>query len=156
MTAVQTTGAMSGFDMYLAYSTDGATWVDCSGNNNSVKVDGGVRQTGSTHTFLGDTPLIKGGKRDPITVTFRAVYTEKATEIYTIAKTAYEAGSAMYLRWSPGGGDAGDLGYTTDRGYVKNPPYPGGEAAGGDPLLVEVVLETPKITQSTIGSLGWL
>jgi hypothetical protein len=152
---VQTTGSMSGFDMLLEYSTTGTSWVDCSGNTNSVKVDGGARQTGAVHTFLGDTPLIKGGKRDPITVTFRAVYSEKATELYTIAKTAYEAGSALYLRWSPGGGDAGDLGYTTGSGIVKNAPYPGGEAAGGDPLMVEVVLECASITQSTIGSAGW-
>jgi hypothetical protein len=141
--------------MYVGYSTAGSTYTEASGGSNSIQVSGGERTTGAAYTFDGDTPIIKGGKRAPITVTWRGIYSPDADEIFSVAQTAYEAGSAFYLRWSPGGGDAGDLGYTTSQGTVINPPYPGGTADTPDPILVEVVLHVGSITQSTIGTAPW-
>jgi len=151
----QTTGAMAATGMYVGYSTAGVTYTECSGSSNSVEVSGGERTTGTAFTFDGDTPILKAGKRGPITVTVRGVYTPDADELYAVAKTAYEAGSAFYFRWSPGGGDAGDLGYTTGAGIIKNAPYPGGEVDSGDPILIEVQLECATVTAATIGTAGW-
>jgi hypothetical protein len=151
----QTTSGMSGANMYVGWSTDNSTFTDISGSSNSVEVTGGERITGVAYTFDGDTPILKAGKRGPITATVRGVYTEHANQLYTVAKTAYEAGTVIYVRWSPGGGDAGDFGYTTAAAYVKNPPYPGGAAESGDPILTEVQVECVLVTQSTIGTAGW-
>jgi hypothetical protein len=151
----QTTGGMSANAMYVGLSTDNATWVDVSGYANAVQVSGGERQTGEAFTFDGNTPIVKYGKLGFLTVTITGVYTESASYLYGMSKTAYEAGSALYARWSPGGGDSGDYGYTTSVGTVVNPVYPMGSAETPDPLLCEVVLNVGSITQSTIGTAGW-
>jgi len=151
----QTTGGMSAFELYVGFSTDGSTWTEVSGAANSVEVSGGERVTGSVPTFTGDTMILKRGKRGTITVTVRGVYSPDADEVYALAKTAYEDGTPLYVRWSPGGGDAGDLGYTTSSGIVKNAPYPGGDASSGDPILTEVQVECSYVTQATIGTTPW-
>ena len=151
----QTTGGMSANAMYVGLSTDNSSWTDVSGYANSVQVSGGERQTGEAFTFDGNTPIVKYGKLGFLTVTITGVYTEEASKLYALAKAAYEAGSALYARWSPGGGDSGDYGYTTSVGTVVNPVYPMGGADTPDPILVEVVLNVGSITQSTIGTAGW-
>jgi hypothetical protein len=138
----------------VGVSANGSSWTDVSGSSNTVEVAGGERATGAAYTLSGDVPIIKAGKRGPITVTVRGVYSETATELFASALAAYEATALYYVRWSPGGGDAGDFGYTCN-GYVKSPPYPGGDGASGDPVLCELVIETAQVTKSTIGSAGW-
>lgn len=154
--AAQTTGAMSAYDLYVGVSAAGSTFTNVSGSTVSVEVSGGERATGSTPTFYSDTPILTAGKRGPLTVTIRGVYSADADELYALAKTQYEtAGGTFYVRWSPMGGDAGDIGYTTSKGIIKNPPYAGGDAASGDPILVEVQVECASVTASTIGTAGW-
>lgn len=151
----QTTGGMSPTNMYVGISADNSSWTDVSGYANSVEIDGGERQTGNVFTFDGDTAIIKAGKRDPITVTVRGVYTEASAQFYDKVMAAYIAGSSFYVRWSPGGGDSGDLGYTTSEGIVKNAPYPAGATDDAAPILVELVLECSSITEAAIGTAGW-
>ncbi|MFA6271162.1 MAG: hypothetical protein WC657_08215 [Candidatus Paceibacterota bacterium] len=148
----QTTGGMSANDMYVGVSTDGSTWYDVSGSVGSVLPSGGERQSGEAFTFDGNTPIVKYGKLGYMTVTLRGVYTPDADELYAKAIAAYEAGSAFYARWSPAGGDAGDIGYTTSVGTVVSHVYPGGEASTPDPILIEVVLHVGSITKSVIGT----
>jgi len=151
----QTTGGMSPTNMSVWTSPDGSTWTDVSGYANSVELDGGERETGNAYTFDGDTAIIKAGKRAPITVTVRGVYTETADEFYDEVVDAYEAGTDFYIRWSPGGGDAGDLGYTTSAGIVKNAPYPTGATDDATPVMTELVLECSSVTEAAIGTAGW-
>jgi len=157
MTASQATGGMSAVDVYVALSTDGTTWVDVSGDVNSVQTSGGERVTGSVHTFAGDFPILKAGKKGPITVTIRGVYTEDSPHLQSYLQAAYDAtgGSSLYARWSYGGGDAGDFGYTTGVGIVKGKPYPDADSESGDPIMTELVLECAVVTKSTIGTAGW-
>ena len=150
----QTTGGMSGKDLMVGLGTDGSTYTDVSGYANSVKISGGERETGNAFTFDGDTSIIKAGKRGPMTVTVRGVYTETASQFYDLAQTAYEAGTAFYVRWSPGGGDAGDSGFTAGAGIVTGVPYPSAEA-DGEPILVQCVIEVAVITEAVIGTAGW-
>lgn len=157
MTDTQTTGAMSAVDMYVGLSADGTTWVDVSGTANSVQVSGGERVTGAAYTFVGDGPIIKSGKKGPITITARAVYDENSLNFYQKVLTAYDTagGGACYIRWSPGGGDSGDFGYSSSVGVVKSCVYPSGDVTSGDPILCEVVIECATVTKSTIGTAGW-
>lgn len=151
----QTTGGMSANAMYVGLSTDNSSWTDVSGYANSVVPGGGERKTGEAFTFDGDTPIIKAGKRGALEFTISGVYTEETNKFYAMAKAAYEAGSSLYARWSPGGGDSGDYGYTTSAGIVVNQPYPSGSSDNGDPILIEVTLRFATLTQSTIGTAGW-
>ena len=143
----QSTTAISGKDLAVEQSVDGSTWVDVSGEATKISVSGGERITGSVHTADGDTPILKAGKRNPITVTLEAVYTETGDEAYDDANDAYEGASAHYLRWFPAGTTAANLKYTTAAGIVKNPVYPDIDPSSGDPVLVTIVLETTLITE---------
>ena len=126
----QATGGMSFASHYVGFSANGSAWTDVSGYSNSVSVSGGERVTGTAYTADGDTAIIKNGKRQPLTVTVRIVYTETSSQAYDMAKDAYEVagGGPFYVRWSPGGGDAADLGFTSSLGVVKTALYPQGSA----------------------------
>ena len=123
----QTTGGMSPQNMYVGFSTDGSSWTEVTGSANSVEVSGGERESGSARTFGTTTPITKYGGKAPLTVTVRGVYSEDADEAFRLAQAAYDGDTAFYVRWSPGGGDAGDYGYTTGAGQVMSP------LAGYDP-----------------------
>ena len=151
----QTTSGMSYAAAYLGHSTDGAAWTEISGHQVSIEISGGERSTGVVYTTDGDTGIIKAGKRAPLMVTANVVYTETADEPYDESNDAYEGGSDYYLRWSPGGGAASDLGYTTSAGIVKQAVYPVGDAESGEPIVVSIVLECASVTESTIGTAGW-
>ena len=148
----QATGVQSFSDAYVEFKPANlGIWVDASGWGSSVAVDGGDRQTGWAYTFDGDVAVGGVGKREPRTVTIRTIYTEGAADPWKYAWDAYRNNQIMQVRWSPKGGDANEKRYTTDATYsfVKNCPPPGGEAGSGDPMAVEIVVETADITQDT-------
>jgi hypothetical protein len=146
----QTTAGISWKDCKFEGSPDNSNWADFSGFASSITADGGERATGVKYTFDGDVAILRSAKRGPLTVTVNIVYTEGAAGPTEVIRAIYEAGSDYYLRWSPKGGDQAEFLFTTDAGVVKNPLYPGGEAESGDPVMVDIVLETPKITKSAV------
>jgi hypothetical protein len=137
-------------DALIEISTDGSVWTDISGFAGSVSRGGGQRNTGEAYTADGDTAIVKGGKRQPVDVSVIIVYTEETTPPYDTVRAAYEAGSDMYVRWSPNGGDSGDEQYTTDAGIVTDCPEPVGSVESGDPLVIQFTVRTPKVTKSTV------
>ena len=146
----QTTGGISFKDVKAETSPDNSNWTDISGFASSVTVDGGERATGVKYTFDGDTAILRSAKRGPLTVTMNIAYTEGASDPTEVIRAIYEAGSDYYLRWSPKGGDSSEFLYTTDAGIIKQPLYPGGEAESPEPVMVNIVLETPKVTKSAV------
>jgi hypothetical protein len=146
----QTTNQMSMRNCKIEISTNGSTWTDIGGFANEVVWDGGERITGSAHTFDGDKPVQTVGKQEMKTATLKVLYTEGASDPAVVAQTAYDNASALYARWSPKGGLSGQKMYTTDAGIVKKPVYPQGEAGSGDPIAIEIEIETPGITPSTV------
>jgi hypothetical protein len=134
----QTTHAISGRNCYAALSTDGVNFVDISGFANAVGPDGGERLTGKAYTADTDYSIITSGKRDGITVKVKVVYTEVAVDPYAVVKAAYESATPLYLRWSPAGGDFGNVTFTTAPGFVTTLPYVGvADVANGEALTVE-------------------
>lgn len=146
----QTTAAISFADCKVEGSPDGSNWTDFSGFASSVAIDGGERTTGIKYTFDGDICILRSAKRGPLTMTVSVAYTEGAAGPTEVIRAIYEAGSAYYLRFSPKGGDQAEFLYTSAAGVVKNPLYPGGEAESGDPVMVDIILETPSITKSAV------
>ena len=157
MTDVQSTGAMNSVDVYVGVSTDGSTWADVSGTASSIQVSGGERMTGAAYTFVGDTPIMKRGKKGPIQITFRAVYDENSLNSFQKLLTSYDTagGGDFYIRWSPGGGDSADFGYTSSVGTIKSCVYPSADVNSADPIMVEAVIECGAVTKSVIGTAGW-
>ena len=146
----QTTGAISFGDCKVETSPDNSDWTDISGFSSTVTLDGGERATGIKFTFDGDTAILRAGKRGTLTVTINLAYTEGASDPVEVVRAIYEAGSDFYVRWSPKGGDEAEFLYTSDAGIVKNPLYPGGDAESPDPVMIPLVLETPKVTKSAV------
>jgi len=146
----QTTGGISFKSNKIEISTNGTTWADISGFANSVSVDGGDRQTGEAYTYDGDTAIIAIGKREPVEVTVRVVYTEGTGDPFETVRAAYEGGTNLYVRWSPKGGTAGNFQFATGAGYVTAFGYPVGEAGSGDPVLVEFTVMAASITKSAV------
>ena len=146
----QSTGALSGVNAQIETSTDGAAWTDISGSSNKVEPGGGDRQSGESYTFDGDTALITAGKREPIEITLSFVYTEIALEAWLKAEAAYLAGTAYYVRYSPGGGDSGDFLYTSTPGIITSFAYPEVDTEEAAPIMAEMTVKVPSLTRSTI------
>ena len=151
----QTTDAKSFVAATVEYNTTGTTWTAFSGFGASVEVSGGDRNVGEGYTFDGDTPILRAGKRTPVDVTIRFVYTEGASDPYELFLTEYEtAGGGMCnIRYSVGG-TSGDYLFTSntaaDGTHLMTMPYPGGEAEPGDPVYIEAVWRTTHLTQGTV------
>lgn len=146
----QTTGGISFKANKIEQSTDGSNWTDISGFSNTVEVDGGERAVEEFFTFDGDTPIISSGKRSMLEVKVKIVYTEGASDPQEVYRAAYEAGTAMYYRWSPKGGSGGQFRYTTSAGVPITPPYPGGDAGSAETVAIEQSINCASITKAAI------
>lgn len=142
----QTTAGMSFIQAIVFVSPDGSTWTDVSGHGASVAVSGGERATGEQHTFDGDTPVVKAGKRASLDVTVRFIYTETASDPFDICQTAYEAaGGVLHTQWRP---LTGGNWFKTGAGIITSLLYPGGEAGAGDVVMSEFVNKCASITDA--------
>lgn len=130
-------------------STDGTTWVDVSVDANMVTVDGFDLETEGTPVFGQGKRLQTVGNFELGTVTVRALYAESTNSAWGMANTAFEGRSGLYVRFSPKGGTTGQYRFTSDLGYVKSPVWPSGES-NASPIMPEISIETPWLTQSTI------
>jgi hypothetical protein len=131
------------------------SWTDISGEAQSL---GGTEQTrisGEAYTLTGDTAIVGGGKREPMELAAVIVYTETDTEAYERARTAFEAtgcGGSVCLRWSPGGGDAGDERITTPAGILVSFTYPPMDASAGGPIMAGFTLKVASTSTAVIAS----
>jgi len=150
----QTTTAMAFKDAYISWSTAGGSTTfignDASGETNSLTLSGFERNHGTAFTADGDTPVIKAGKRNEGTISINALYESGVAGFVSKAQTAYEAGSAMYIRWAPAGATAANIGYTSSVGIVKNFTYPTGEVGGGEPIAISIDVVCATITQAAL------
>lgn len=129
------------------YDSSAGSWTDISSHGASIAVSGGERATGTQHTFDGDVPILKAGKRGTLEITCRYVYTEEAAGPFEALRTNYELpGGAMQIRYTPTG--SGFMFSSGSDGICKNFKYPEGEAGDGVVVMGEFVVETPQITKS--------
>ena len=143
----QTTASLSWVAARVFVSPDGSTWTDVSGHGASVAVSGGERAVGSQNTMDGDTPIIKGGKRGPVQLTVRYVYTEEAADPFEILRTQHDAGAGvLYAQYTPV--EPGGFWFKTGAGVLKKPGYPGGDAGSGDIVMSEFVMTCAALTKA--------
>ena len=146
----QTTGGLSMAIAKLEFSSNNSDWTDISGTSGNVQGTDQSRQSGEGYTFDGDTAIVTAGKREPMELQFDVVYTEGTAEAWELIRPYFEAGSAVYFRWSPKGGDSTEFQYTGDAGYITSFPYPAGDAASGDPIMGTWTYKTPKVTKAAV------
>lgn len=162
----QTTDAVSMADGDLEYSTNASAWTSLSGSTTTVEDTTQSRMSGEAYTLDGDTALITYGKREPMELTITAVYTEQSGEAFEVVRALFQAGTAVYWRWSPKGiGASGRFVFTTVDGNGAAFPYkiteftyPGFDAGSGDPIMagwklrVAAVGKTTTATSTGLGS----
>lgn len=146
----QTTGGVSFRNATVEISTDNSVWSDISGVASKVTPGGGTRKKGSTYTASGDKPIVTVGKLEEFEVEIDIVYSEVTTEGYTVLEGYYKNQTQCYMRWTVKGTATGNYRYTTDVGYILDPPLPGGDVAEGDPVMVSVKHTSGGYTKAAI------
>lgn len=129
----------------IVSADDWATHTEVSGHGASVATAGGERATGEEHTFDGDTPIVKAGKRASTDITVRYVYTEEAADPFEVVRALYEAsGGAIYVQYSPKDG----FWYKSGAGILTSFGYPSGEAGDGAVVMCEFTVKSAAITKA--------
>jgi len=112
------------------------------------------RMTGEAYTFDGDFAIVKGGKKQPLTVTFNIVYTAEATEAYELARGEFETtgcGGTCCVKYYPAGGGIG----TQEKlitGILKRFAYPPADASAGGPVMASFDIYASSVITSTVVS----
>jgi len=140
---------ISFYNSKIEYSTDGVSWNDMSGYSNSLAVSGGDRAIGSFFDYSDDVPKLTAGKRASLDVALKIAFTRAAADVGDAFETAYEAGSAMYVRWTPGLFASGQKQFASGAGLIKSFSYPFGDADKGDPVVMSTTVTVPSITKGT-------
>lgn len=150
----QTTGAYSNACSQVEISTDGAAWTDISGSTQSVSDTEQSKMSGEAYTFDGKGPIVKGGKFEPLDLSFAIVYTEVLTEAYEIARAVFEQTGCeveVYVRWSPSGGEAG-TNRLTAYGPLTSFTYPAIDASTANPIMGGFTVRAGEITTAAIAT----
>ncbi|MFA4973452.1 MAG: hypothetical protein WC683_12610 [bacterium] len=136
----QTTASYSGIATTVTLELN-----DISGSSNQVSSTEQRRGSGEGYTFDGDVAIIKAGKREPVEVTFRIIYTEEALEGWELAKAAFEAagGTAVDISWIL---EAGATTWTITDGIITRLQYPQADPTDANPVMVEFSVRAPEIT----------
>lgn len=151
----QTTGAVAQACGQVEISSDAITWIDISGVTQSFTPGEQTVMSGEAYTLDGDTPIIKGGKREPMENEFVIVYSETDAEGYEQARAIFESsncGNIAYVRYSPGGGDAGDEQLTSGEGTIISFTYPPLDASSGGPIIAGFTIKHNGFTTAIVSS----
>ena len=150
----QTTAKVSMAASKVSVSINGSDWTDISGSAQSVEVPAQVRKSGEVYTFDGDTAIVAGGKREPVEVTVKIIYTEESGEAFETARAEFEAddGDAFYVKFSPAGGAGGKYEFSTGAGELVSFEYPPSDASSADPVICSFTVKSSELTQATIAT----
>ncbi len=143
----QTTGAITGSAAAVWLKVASGSYVDHSGTAQSVDVATASRVNDSTFTFDGDNPIILLGKEEAVEVTVNFLYTEVALEMWEVAEAAFQAGSAVQVKWEPKG-TSGKQVETMATGYITSIDYPAVDASSAGPVVASITVMAPGITYS--------
>lgn len=146
----QVTDALSAKDGVLELNIDLITpsWDDLSGAGNTLEPDEQTRELGTAYTFDGDYAIITTGKRQPISISCRIVYTETADDPYDKMETAYLAGDKVQFQWFPAGKDDGNWQFKMDQAIITGFQRPPMDAGSPDPLMASFTIQANEIVRS--------
>jgi hypothetical protein len=148
---------MSACALCVEIATDGGgtTWNDNSDSVTMVTPGTQTRPTGETYVFGEDLALLTWGKKGPIEVTLRCVYTEGTgtTDMWNTCYTAHDTacGGNFAVRWAPVGCATTNQVFSTTVATSRLTSYtpPVGDASSPDALVFEAVVITNDMTWAT-------
>jgi hypothetical protein len=148
----QTSDGISAVGGKVEISTNNSDWTDISGYAAGITFSGYDRQSGEAFTFDGDEAIVGFGKLNPTEVEVRCVYTNGSTDPYKTVLGQHQTagGGALYVRWSPEGGDTTGEDIFTSKETSKCIGIlpPDGEAGPGDPVMFAFKVKTPGWSQT--------
>lgn len=148
----QTLGAMSGVNCPIEFSVDGTDWDNIAGSTTAIEPSEQTRMVGVAYTLDGRKAIITGGKDEPVEVEVKILYTTVSTEAYALVKAAWDAGSPVYLRWSPEGGQTGDKRFVGSKGVLSAFLQPPAIADDANPVPAGFKVTFPAIEEETISA----
>ncbi len=122
-------------------------WTNVSGSVNSVQNTTQTKIVADEYTFDGGAAITQEGKKVPVDLTVRMVFTNVATEAYRLARTAFmdaNCDGKLCLRWIPGG-NVGDDGVQTGYMPVTAFDWPPIDANAGGPVMATFVVHAVEI-----------
>jgi hypothetical protein len=140
----QTTGAVTGAATAVSLKVASGSYIDYSGQAQSIDAVTASRATSTAYTFDGDNAIILLGKEEPVEVTVNFLYTEVALELWEVAEAAFQAGSLVQVKWEPKGSSGKQI-ETTAGGYITSITYPAVAAEGAGPVLASLTVMAPGI-----------
>lgn len=145
----QTTSALAMTDGTIEVSTNGSSWTDISGSGSTVEPGDQTRQSGEVYTVSGDTAIITGGKREPLELEIKIVYTETAGEAFEVLRAIHEAApGTIYVRYGRGG--SGSFLFTSAKGVLTSFVYPPLMSDDAKPKLLGIKCKVPSVTKSVV------
>lgn len=130
-------------------SLDGSTWIDISGEANSVEPSGGKRKVAELEPVLAGRPVLFVGQSEAVDLKVKVIWRESPAAASAALHLAYEQRMPVFLRYAPKGAGA-SIRYRTGPAFVVRQPLPGGNVDDGKPLLVEIQLKTEFITSEAL------
>lgn len=97
----QTTDYFGGSCGFVQVSRNNSDWTDISNVIDTVEPGEQTWKTGEVYTQDGAYAIITGGKGEPVEIDLKGVYSDNASEGYTVLKTLLACNAAVYLRWGP-------------------------------------------------------
>lgn len=145
----QITGGFAPCEAAVEYSTNGTTWVDISGSSNTVSGTDQSRKTGETYTNDGDTPILGAGKREPMEIEVKLIYTEGSGDPFEVLRAAWEAKTPLWYRYIPKGLTVGSFAFATPSAvHMTAFTYPQTDAASAEPAMCGFKFRTPYLSKS--------
>lgn len=142
----QTMGAMNGVNCQIELEV-ASVWEDISGSANQVGNPEQRRMSGEAYTFSGDVAILGAGKREPVEVTFRILFTEDAGESWELVREHFEENTRASIRWQPDP-DVGSLIHTITKGIITRFTYPAADAAEPAPIQCEFTIRAAQIVSA--------
>jgi len=140
----QTTGAVTGAAAAVSLKVAAGSYIDYSGQAQSVDAVTATRATSTAFTFDGDNAIILLGKEEPVEVTVNFLYTEVSTELWELAEAAFQAKSLVQVKWEPKGSTGKQI-ETLAGGYITNIVYPSVAADSAGPVVAAITVRAPGI-----------
>jgi len=128
----------------------GLTYLDMSNYDSKLELSGGHRQLAESFVFGQDYALVSEGKRGHLDIKLTQMYTEEAGGPAELIRIAYENGANVAIRWTAKGKVTGNYLFTSDPGFLQEPPYPFGEAGSAKEVVLTTTFYVPRVTKTVV------
>jgi len=133
---------------FVEVSSNNSDWTDISNVIDKVEPSESTIKTGEVYTQDGDNPILTSGKNEPLELALAGVYSDLATEGYTVVKALISCGAAIYVRYGPND-TTGDPEFTTGSGVFSGFQEPGLDAEDPVAMAWGFKIKVPSITKGS-------